>query len=107
MPRAERRARIKELLIQLDLWEAHGEPVKDWSRGMLQKLAIARALLHRPSLIFLDESTNGLDPMAAAALREELLKLAAREGRTVFITTHNLAEAERMCDRIGIIRNGK
>jgi ABC-2 type transport system ATP-binding protein len=107
IPRDVLKPRIKELLTQLDLWDARAEAVKEWSRGMRQKLAIARALLHNPSLIFLDEPTNGLDPMAAAALREELLKLAAQEGRTVFITTHNLAEAERLCDRIGIVRGGK
>ncbi len=74
---------------------------------MKQKLAVARALLHRPSLIFLDEPTAGLDPMAAAALREDLAALAAREGVTVFLTTHNLTEAEKLCGLVGIIRQGK
>ena len=62
---------------------------------MKQKLAVARALLHRPALLFLDEPTAGLDPVAAAALRDELGTLVSREGVTVFLTTHNLAEAER------------
>ena len=74
---------------------------------MKQKLAVARALLHRPRLIFLDEPTAGLDPLAAAALREDLVALAAREGVTVFLTTHNLAEAEKLCGLVGIIRQGK
>lgn len=74
---------------------------------MKQKLAIARALLHRPPLIFFDEPTAGLDPIAAAALREDLATLVAREGVTVFLTTHNLAEAEKLCQRVGVIRKGQ
>ena len=73
---------------------------------MKQKLAVARALLHRPSLIFLDEPTAGLDPVASAALRDDLARLVAREGVTVFLTTHNLAEAERLCARVAVIREG-
>jgi ABC-2 type transport system ATP-binding protein len=74
---------------------------------MKQKLAVARALLHRPQLIFLDEPTSGLDPVAAAALRDDLSTLAAREGVTVFLTTHNLAEAEKLCAQVAVIRKGK
>ncbi len=104
---AQRRARIKELLEPLGLWERRKEAVKDWSRGMKQKLAVARALLHRPALIFLDEPTAGLDPIAAVALREDLTRLAVREGVTVFLTTHNLSEAEKVCTQVGVIRQGK
>jgi ABC-2 type transport system ATP-binding protein len=107
MSRADRQARTKELLTDLGLWERREERVGTWSRGMKQKLAVARALLHRPSLIFLDEPTAGLDPIAAAALRDNLETLAAREGVTVFLTTHNLAEAERLCGLVGVIRQGK
>ena len=74
---------------------------------MKQKLAVARTLLHRPSLVFLDEPTAGLDPIAAAALRDDLTGLARREGVTVFLTTHNLAEAEKLCDRVAVIRSGR
>jgi ABC-2 type transport system ATP-binding protein len=74
---------------------------------MKQKLAVARALLHRPPLVFLDEPTAGLDPMAASALGDLLLELVAKEGVTVFITTHHLAEAEKLCDRVGILKSGK
>lgn len=74
---------------------------------MKQKLAVARVLLHRPSLIFLDEPTAGLDPIAAAALHDDLESLAAREGVTVFLTTHNMSEAEKLCGLVGVIRQGK
>jgi len=107
MPANTRQTRIKELLIHLGLWERREERVGTWSRGMKQKLAIARALLHRPPLIFLDEPTAGLDPIAAAALREDFATLAAREGVTVFLTTHNLSEAEKLCQLVGVIRQGQ
>jgi ABC-2 type transport system ATP-binding protein len=107
MPAAERRARSKELLTHLDLWDRRHDPVGQWSRGMKQKLAVARALFHHPPLIFLDEPTAGLDPVAATALRQDLARLVAREGLTVFLTTHNLAEAERLCAQVGVIRQGK
>ena len=74
---------------------------------MKQKLALARAMLHRPPLIFLDEPTAGLDVVAATDVREDLASLAAREGVTVFLTTHNMAEAERLCSQVAVIREGK
>ena len=74
---------------------------------MKQKLAVARAVLHRPDLVFLDEPTSGLDPVATAGLREYLASLASQEGVTVFLTTHNLNEAERLCAQVGVIRSGK
>jgi len=107
IPAGERKARIKELLTHLGLWERRKEIAGSWSRGMKQKLAVARALLHRPSLVFLDEPTAGLDPVAAAALRDDLAALVAEEGVTVFLTTHNLAEAEKLCRLIGVIRQGR
>ena len=107
LPRDERQQRIHELLAHLGLWERRGETVSKWSRGMKQKLAVARALLHRPQLVFLDEPTAGLDPVAAAALRDDIAGLAKREGTTVFLTTHNLNEAERLCGLVGVVREGK
>ncbi len=104
---AERRSRSKELLVHLGLWERRQEIVGTWSRGMKQKLAVARALLHRPRLVFLDEPTAGLDPVAAAALRDDLAGLVAKGATTVFLTTHNLAEAEKLCGRVGVIRGGR
>jgi ABC-2 type transport system ATP-binding protein len=107
LPAAQRQARIKELLTRLGLWERRTEPVDKWSRGQRQKLGVARALLHRPPLVFFDEPTAGLDPVAAAALRDDLATLAAHEGVTVFLTTHNLVEAERLCQQVAVIRQGK
>jgi ABC-2 type transport system ATP-binding protein len=107
MPRPERRARTKELLTHLDLWDRRRDRVGHWSRGMKQRLAVARALFHRPPLIFLDEPTAGFDPVAAAALHTDLARLVAHEGVTVFLNTHNLAEAEKLCAEVAVIRKGR
>lgn len=106
IPKGARQARIRELLEGIGLYERRDELVSTWSRGMKQKLAVLRTLLHRPRLVFLDEPTAGLDPIAAAALRDDLLRLVAEEGLTVFLTTHNLAEAERLCSLVGVVRRG-
>jgi ABC-2 type transport system ATP-binding protein len=103
----DRRARARELLEQFGLWDRRQQPVGQWSRGMKQKLAVARTVFHRPPLIFLDEPTAGLDPVASAALRDDLAHLATGEGVTIFLTTHNLTEAERLCARVGVIRKGR
>jgi ABC-2 type transport system ATP-binding protein len=107
LPAAERRSRIKEVLQSFGLWDRRKDCAGTWSRGMKQKLAVARAMLHRPQLVFLDEPTAGMDPLAAAGLREELATLVRREGITVFLTTHNLSEAEKLCSRVAVVRNGK
>lgn len=107
LDRSAREARVRELLSRFGLWERRRDKVGTWSRGMKQKLAIARAVLHRPPLVFLDEPTAGLDPVASAALRDDLARLASDEGVTVFLTTHNLAEAERLCAQVGVIRKGR
>ena len=102
-----RRERIKELLQLFGLWERRADTAGAWSRGMKQKLAVARAMLHRPEIIFLDEPTAGMDPVAAAGFRDEIVGIVAREGVTVFLTTHNLSEAEKICARVAVIRQGK
>ncbi|MFP5354230.1 MAG: ABC transporter ATP-binding protein, partial [Gemmatimonadota bacterium] len=107
MSRSDRASRIRELLSQFGLWDRRDESVGNWSRGMKQKLAVARTVLHRPRLVFLDEPTAGLDPVASASLRDDLARLAGQEGVTIFLTTHNLAEAERLCSLVGVIRRGK
>jgi ABC-2 type transport system ATP-binding protein len=99
----DRQRRITELLKTLNLWERKDEAVGKFSKGMKQKVAIARALVHEPEYIFLDEPTAALDPEAAKMVREFLLELK-KEGRTIFLNTHNLDEAQRVCDRIGVLR---
>ena len=97
------RSNIKRLLRMMDLWEKKDAPVETFSKGMKQKLAIARALVHDPILLFLDEPTANLDPEAAKMVRETLLELR-KQKRTIFLNTHNLDEAQRVCDRVGILR---
>lgn len=107
MSKAERERRMRELLEPLGLYERRNEPIGRWSRGMKQKLAVARTLVHHPELVFLDEPTAGLDPVASAALREDLAMLAEQEGVTIFLTTHNLAEAEKLCNQVAVINRGQ
>jgi len=99
--------RIEELLTQMGLWDRRKEAVVKWSRGMKQKLAIARAVFHRPGLVFLDEPTAGLDPVAANGLRKDLAALVSQQGATIFLTTHNMAEAEKLCNLVAVIRQGR
>jgi ABC-2 type transport system ATP-binding protein len=94
--------RVERYLKLLGLWERRSEPVGTFSRGMRQKLAIARAMLHEPPVLFLDEPTTGLDPEAARLVREFIEGLSG-EGRTIILNTHNLDEADRLCDRIGVL----
>lgn len=94
---------VQKYLQMLGLWERRQDEVGSFSKGMRQKLAIARALLHEPKIVFLDEPTNGLDPEAAKLVRDFIADLKT-EGRTIFLTTHNLAEADHLCDRIGIFK---
>ncbi len=94
---------IEKYLKMLGLWERRDDAAGTFSKGMKQKLAIARALLHEPRLLFLDEPTSGLDPEASHLVREFISELK-REGRTIFICTHNLDEADRLCDRVGVFK---
>ena len=103
---ADRARRIQGLLEAMDLWDRRDGRVADFSKGMRQKLALARAFLSRPKLLFLDEPTSGLDTPSAVALRRQLVDLARDEAVTVFLTTHNLLEAEKVCDRVAVIRRG-
>ena len=96
-------AQVEKYLRMLDLWDRRGDPAATFSKGMKQKLAIARALLHEPRVLFLDEPTASLDPEAAHLVHEFIAGLR-KEGRTIFLCTHNLDEADRLCDRIGIFK---
>jgi ABC-2 type transport system ATP-binding protein len=94
---------VEKYLRLLGLWERRRDEAGSFSKGMRQKLAIARALLHEPPLLFLDEPTSGLDPEAAKLVRDFVAQLRTA-GRTIVLCTHNLDEADRLCDRIGIFR---
>ncbi len=100
---AQRKERIEYYLKMMELWEKRDLSISDYSKGMKQKIAIARALVHDPELLFLDEPTANLDPEAARVVREIILTLK-KSGKTIFINTHNLDEAQRICDRIGILK---
>ncbi len=95
---------VARYLKMMGLWERRGDVVGSFSKGMRQKLALARALLHEPDLVFLDEPTAGLDPEAAHMVRGYIRKLR-EQGRTVFLCTHNLDEADRLCDRIAVFKS--
>ncbi|MEQ8674063.1 MAG: ABC transporter ATP-binding protein [Aggregatilineales bacterium] len=107
MSASQIKTRTQELLTHLKLYDRRDEQVKTWSKGMKQKLALARAVFHRPAVVLLDEPTAGLDPVAAASLRDDLLRLAKDEGTTLLLNTHNLPEAEKVCDLVGVLKAGK
>jgi ABC-2 type transport system ATP-binding protein len=94
---------VEKYLRLLGLWERRAEAAGGFSKGMKQKLAIARAMIHEPKTLFLDEPTSGLDPEAAKIVRDFILELKA-EGRTIFLCTHNLDEADRLCDRVAVFK---
>lgn len=107
MSPAERRSRADALLTHIGLADRADEHVADWSLGMRKKLAVARAMLAEPPVVFLDEPTNGLDPLARRALREDIVGLARQQETTVFVTTHDLDDAQRMCDEVGVMVKGR
>jgi len=107
VPRADVRQRLNELLTEFDLADRGQERVGGYSKGMKQRLALARALLHKPELLFLDEATSGLDPIAAHHVNDLIERMARREGCTVFLCTHNLVEAQKICDRVAILEHGR
>jgi ABC-2 type transport system ATP-binding protein len=102
-PEWERKGKIEYFLKMMDLWEKRDQAISDFSKGMKQKVAIIRALIHDPKLLFFDEPTANLDPEASRMVRDFILKLK-KEGKTIFLNTHNLDEAQRICDRIGILK---
>jgi ABC-2 type transport system ATP-binding protein len=102
---ATRAARIEHYLRLFSIWDRRDDLAGTFSKGMKQKLAIARALLHEPAVVFLDEPTAALDPEAAYIVREAIEALR-RSGRTIVLATHNLDEADRLCDRIAFVRGG-
>ncbi|MFX1262798.1 MAG: ATP-binding cassette domain-containing protein [Promethearchaeota archaeon] len=107
IPEGEIPERIEELLNFMGLWERKDDPAGELSTGNRQRLALCRALLHRPRVVLMDEPTSALDPIAAKKVRELIINLAAKYRQTFFINSHNLAEIQRMCDRIAIIDEGR
>ena len=107
MSRVESNKRIDELLGRFDLYDKKRLIVKGFSTGMKKKVALIRAMLHRPRILLLDEPTNGLDPVSTTDLRSMLSELAKEHGTTIVMTTHNLEEVQKMCDKISIFRHGK
>ena len=99
----KRAENIERLLRLLGIWERREDAVGTFSKGTKQKIAIARALIHEPQVLFLDEPTANLDPEAAKTVRDFILDLK-KEKTTIFLNTHNLDEAERLCDRIAILK---
>lgn len=107
VPRPELRERVQGLLDTFGLAERADTKVGGYSRGMKQRLALSRALLHGPDILFLDEPTSGLDPVGARQVHELILALARERGRTILLTTHNLVEAERLCTRVAVLEQGR
>ncbi len=107
VPRGEVSPRINELLAEFDLADRAHEKVGGYSKGMKQRLALARALLHKPELLFLDEATSGLDPIATHHVHVLIERMARSENRTVFMCTHNLVEAQKLCDRVAVLEHGR
>ena len=107
MPRKRIKERVDELLEKMNLLDRADERLEDYSTGMRQKVAIARALLHDPPILLLDEPTLGLDPTFSRQIRSQIRELSKKEGKTVLLATHYMEEADELCDRIAIINEGK
>jgi len=105
-PRAERRERTERLLERVGLASAGDIQLRKYSKGMLQRVGIAQAILHDPLVIFLDEPMSGLDPVGRREVRDIVLGLK-QQGRTVFFSTHILSDAEMLCDRVAVLHQGK
>ena len=106
MPHDACRRQAETLLTRFGLWEARDRKVGTYSKGMKQKVAIVRAMLHEPHILFLDEPTSAMDPHSAKQVRDAIADLRA-QGRTILLCTHNLPEAEMLADRIAIVRRGQ
>lgn len=107
VPRGERRGRIESALRTMDLTEAGPRLARTYSGGMIRRLEIAEAILHRPALLFLDEPTVGLDPIARQAVWDHIEELRADFGTTILLTTHYMDEAEHLCGRVAVMHLGR
>ena len=107
VPERDVRSRVSELLGIFGLTDRADDKVGGYSRGMRQRLALARALLHRPEVLFLDEPTSGLDPVATRQVHDLILQMVREERRTIFLCTHNLSEAQQLCDQVAVLEHGR
>jgi ABC-2 type transport system ATP-binding protein len=107
IPRQERIARVHSALAVMGLTDVAGALVRTYSGGMIRRLEIAQSMLHRPRVLFLDEPTIGLDPVARGAVWEHIQQLRSESGTTIFLTTHYMEEAEQLCDRLAIMHLGR
>jgi len=106
MKKSALKAQSKELLTRLALWEVRDKQLRQYSKGMVQRLGLAQALIHDPEVLILDEPMSGLDPLGRALVKEIILELKAK-GKCVFLSSHIIADVERICDRIGIVAQGR
>ena len=107
VPEAEVGRRVEAILATFDLADRGNDKVGAYSKGMKQRLALARTMVHRPDILFLDEPTAALDPVAARQVHEIISRTSRQEGRTVFLCTHNLMEAQQLCDRVAVLEHGR
>src|SRR6204780_4919009 len=106
MPAKGRSSRVEEMLARVGLSDSAGVQLRKFSKGMLQRVGLAQAILHDPKVLFLEEPMSGLDPMGRREVRE-LIQQMRNEGKTVFFSTHILSDAEALCDRVGVIHQGE
>ncbi len=106
LPRSTRTERIHEVLSFVGLTEASNQLVQHYSGGMIRRLEVAQSLLHQPRVLFLDEPTVGLDPIARQAIWDHLMELRSETNMTIFLTTHSMEEADSLCSRVGIMHRG-
>jgi ABC-2 type transport system ATP-binding protein len=107
LPRKQQAQRVQEVLSFVGLTDASQQLVREYSGGMIRRLEVAQSLLHQPRVLFLDEPTVGLDPVARQAIWEHLMRLRAETEMTIFLTTHSMEEADSLCNRIGIMHRGE
>ena len=107
LPRAERRPRIEESLEFMGLTDHARRPVQEYSGGMIRRLEIAQSMMHRPPVLFLDEPTVGLDPIARNLVWQHIIELQKQFGTTILLTTHLMEEADELCDRVAFLSQGK
>lgn len=106
VPTAQLTRKIEELLKLLKLWDARHRPIRSYSKGMVQRVGLAQALVHDPAICILDEPMSGLDPIGRALVKEMIIELK-KQGKSVFFSTHIISDVEKVCDRVGVVSKGQ